>query len=79
MIVIKRDGTKEEFSIEKVISAVNKSFESVNQVTPDYVPAALMQLVEESDVIGVEKIQDKVETFLMKTGNYKAYSIQREA
>ena len=33
MIVIKRDGTKEEFSIEKVISAVNKSFESVNQVT----------------------------------------------
>ena len=25
MIVIKRDGTKEEFSIEKVISAVNKS------------------------------------------------------
>lgn len=81
MIVIKRDGTKEEFSIEKVISAVNKSFESVNQVTPDYVPAALMQLVEESDVIGVEKIQDKVETFLMKTGNYKAaksYILYRE-
>lgn len=63
MIVIKRDGTKEEFSIEKIISAVNKSFKSVNQVTPDYVPAALMQLVEESDVIGVEEIQDKVETF----------------
>ena len=81
MIVIKRDGTKEEFSIEKVISAVNKSFESVNQVTPDYVPAALMQLVEESDVIGVEEIQDKVETFLMKTGNYKAaksYILYRE-
>lgn len=81
MIVIKRDGTKEEFSIEKVISAVNKSFESVNQVTPDYVPAALMQLIEESDVIGVEEIQDKVETFLMKTGNYKAaksYILYRE-
>lgn len=81
MIVIKRDGTKEEFSIEKVISAVNKSFESVNQVTPDYVPAALMQLAEESDVIGVEEIQDKVETFLMKTGNYKAaksYILYRE-
>lgn len=81
MIVIKRDGTKEEFSIEKVISAVNKSFKSVNQVTPDYVPAALMQLVEESDVIGVEEIQDKVETFLMKTGNYKAaksYILYRE-
>jgi ribonucleoside-triphosphate reductase len=81
MIVIKRDGTKEEFSIEKIISAVNKSFKSVNQVTPDYVPAALMQLVEESDVIGVEEIQDKVETFLMKTGNYKAaksYILYRE-
>lgn len=81
MIVIKRDGTKEEFSIEKIISAVNKSFKSVNQVTPDYVPAALMQLVEESDVIGVEEIQDKVETFLMKTGNYKAaksYVLYRE-
>lgn len=81
MIVIKRDGTKEEFSIEKVILAVNKSFKSVNQVTPDYVPTALMQLVEESDVIGVEEIQDKVETFLMKTGNYKAaksYILYRE-
>lgn len=81
MIVIKRDGTKEEFSIEKVILAVNKSFKSVNQVTPNYVPTALMQLVEESDVIGVEEIQDKVETFLMKTGNYKAaksYILYRE-
>ena len=81
MTVIKRDGTKEEFSMEKIISAVDKSFKSVNQVTPDYVPAALMRLVEESDVIGVEEIQDKVETFLMKTGNYKAarsYILYRE-
>ena len=67
MIVIKRDGTKEEFDIDKIQRAVYLAFKSVNKQMPYYLVGMIDSLFSQvdGDTIGVEEIQDKVETILM--------------
>ncbi len=85
MLVIKRNGEKEEFDLNKIVQALRKAYLSVNKqisekecieqakiITSDY---------NEGDEINIEKIQDNVELFLMETKNYevaKAYIKFRE-
>ncbi len=85
MLVIKRNGEKEEFDLNKIAHALRKAYLSVNKeitqkecieqakiITSDY---------NEGDEINIEKIQDNVELFLMETKNYevaKAYIKFRE-
>ena len=83
MIVIKRDGSQEDFSLKKIEMAVRKSFESTGRKAPKYlsnmVKAYFGKL--EGDTIGIEEIQNRVETMLMKDGSYKAaknYILYRE-
>lgn len=83
MIVIKRDGTKEDFDVNKIITAVDSAFTAVNEKLPQYlinmISALFSQL--EGDTIDVEEIQDKVESLLMNDKFFnaaKAYILYRE-
>lgn len=82
MIVIKRNGKKEEFDVNKIINAVSKAFNSVGKMMPEDMPKTINALFSVfDDIIGVEDIQDKVEQLLMHNCHYKAakaYILYRE-
>ena len=83
MIVIKRDGTKEEFDINKIQRAVNSAFNAVNRRMPEYLVNMIHFLFYQldGDTIGVEEIQDKIEHILMHDNFFdvaKAYILYRE-
>ena len=83
MQVIKRDGSKEEFNLNKIINAVNKAFKSCGEETPIYIHDTLVALfaVIDGDTISIEEIQNKIEDILMNNHHFKvakAYIIYRE-
>ena len=83
MQVIKRDGSKEEFNLNKIINAVNKAFKSCGEETPNYIHDTLVALfaVIDGDTISIEEIQNKIEDILMNNHHFKvakAYIIYRE-
>ena len=83
MIVIKRDGTKENFDINKIQRAVYSAFKAVDKPMPDYLVKMIDSLFSqlEGDTIGVEEIQDKIENILMNDKFFdvtKAYILYRE-
>lgn len=83
MIVIKRDGTKENFDIDKIQRAVYSAFKAVGKPMPDYLVKMIDSLFSqlEGDTIGVEEIQDKIENILMNDKFFdvaKAYILYRE-
>jgi ribonucleoside-triphosphate reductase len=83
MQVIKRDDSTEEFNVNKVISAVEKAFESCNKRMPQYLYDMLGALFStlDGDTIGIEEIQNKVEDILMNDKHFdvaKSYIIYRE-
>lgn len=83
MQVVKRDGSIEEFNVDKIISAVEKAFKSCNKKMPQYLYDVLGALFGtlEGDTIGIEEIQNKVEDVLMNDKHFdvaKSYIIYRE-
>lgn len=83
MQVVKRDGSIEEFNVDKIISAVEKAFKSCNKKMPQYLYDMLGALFGtlEGDTIGIEEIQNKVEGVLMNNKHFdvaKSYIIYRE-
>lgn len=81
MTVIKRDGSKEDFNVEKIASAVDKAFKSVNQITPVAIHEAIVNLFKDRDIIGVEEIQDEIEKLLIQyncASAVRAYILYRE-
>lgn len=83
MIVIKRDGTKENFDIDKIQRAVYSAFKATGKPMPDYLVKMIDSLFSqlEGDAIGVEEIQDKIENILMNGKFFdvaKAYILYRE-
>lgn len=83
MQVVKRDGSIEEFNVDKIISAVEKAFKSCNKEMPQYLYDMLGALFDtlEGDTIGIEEIQNKVEDVLMNDKHFdvaKSYIIYRE-
>ena len=82
MLVIKRDGTKEEFNIDKIQNAVYQAFKATGKTMPDYLVKMIDSLFSQLDgnVIDVEEIQDKVENILMNDKFFdvaKAYILYR--
>lgn len=91
-IVIKRDGEKVQFDINKISGAMLKAYNSVHGYSPDnteYQSIALEDALSITnsidymhiDQISVEEIQDMVEEFLMKNRSAKvarAYVTYRE-
>jgi len=83
MQVVKRNGSIEEFNVDKIISAVEKAFKSCNKKMPQYLYDMLGALLGtlEGDTIGIEEIQNKVEDVLMNDKHFdvaKSYIIYRE-
>ena len=81
--VIKRDGSTEEFNVNKIISAVEKAFKSCNKKMPQYLYDMISALFStlEGDTISIEEIQNKVEDVLMNDKHFdvaKSYIIYRE-
>lgn len=83
MQVVKRDGSIEEFNVDKIISAVEKAFKSCNKKMPQYLYDMIGALFGtlEGDTIGIEEIQNKVEDVLMNDKHFdvaRSYIIYRE-
>jgi ribonucleoside-triphosphate reductase len=84
MIVIKRNGDKEDFNADKIVNAVYKAFQSVNIEMPEYLYTMIPSLfapVSPEGCIGIEEIQDKIEQLLMNDNHYaaaKSYILYRE-
>ena len=79
--VVKRDGSVEDFNVQKIVKAVQKAFISVNDTLPDYLNEMIPALFEGGDIIDVEDIQDKVEQLLMNDKHFRAaksYILYRE-
>ena len=79
--VVKRDGSIEDFNVQKIVNAVQKAFASVGGELPEYLNTMIPALFEEGDVISVEDIQDRVEQLLMNDKHFKAaksYILYRE-
>lgn len=82
MIVIKRNGRRQEFDPLKIMSAINKAAESVNEAIPnDLISQFINNNIANNDYyISVEEIQDKIEVWLMSVSPAiaKSYIIYRE-
>ena len=84
MIVIKRDGSQEEFNRAKIKNALIGALQSVNKLDEEKIKSVATDLSESISVrdgFTVEEIQNRVELALMQNGYYdeaKAYILYRQ-
>ena len=81
MVIIKRDGTKEEFNADKIFNALTKAFEACGYTSVENVIRDMVSEMRFWDNITVEEIQDEVEETLYNYEYFdvaRAYSIYRE-
>ncbi|MDL2240797.1 anaerobic ribonucleoside-triphosphate reductase [Bacteroidales bacterium OttesenSCG-928-K22] len=79
--IVKRDGKKEFFSIEKIQNAIAKAFLSVGSFATQDVITNILSRVNIKDGITVEEVQNQVEIALMAERYYsvaKAYMLYRQ-
>ncbi len=69
--ITKRDGSKVMFSLDKIMNAIIKAFESVNEATDLGVISKILSHLDIHNDIKVEDIQNQVEVALMEEGHYK--------
>ncbi|MBR4129519.1 MAG: anaerobic ribonucleoside-triphosphate reductase [Bacteroidaceae bacterium] len=83
MIVIKRDGSQEEFNRAKIKNALVEALRSVNKLDEEKIKSVATDLSESISVrdgFTVEEIQNRVELALMQNGYYdeaKSYILYR--
>ena len=70
--IVKRDGKREDFSIEKIKSAIRKAFLSVGSFAFDENLTTILGRVHIDDGMSVEEIQNQVEIALMAEKYYAA-------
>lgn len=74
MNVIKRDGSIQEFSFEKVRAVVQKAYNSNNQEVPDefitHLGATFSKIIPGKDSMHVEEIQDIIQNELIRRNQY---------
>lgn len=83
MNIIKRDGSIKPFDVTKVIFAVDAAFTSCQKKLPKELKHILESIFSEldGDTIGVEEVQDRVESLLMNNKFFdvaKSYILYRE-
>lgn len=81
MVIIKRDGTKEEFNADKIFNALTKAFKACGYTSVENVIRDMVSEMRFWDNITVEEIQDEVEETLYNYEYFdvaRAYSIYRE-
>ena len=77
MKVIKRDGTPQEYSFIKIVDAVTKAFDSVEQDVPEkfleQVKDAVEKVIIKNNGQGtpIEEIQDVIQKELIKRNKYE--------
>ncbi len=79
--IIKRNGKREPFSVDKIKNAIQKAFLSVGSFAPQEVLTNIMSRVSIHDGISVEEIQNQVENALMAERYYnvaKSYILYRQ-
>jgi ribonucleoside-triphosphate reductase len=79
--IVKRDGKKESFSIEKIKSAIRKAFLSIGGFATDIDLTNILGRVRISDGMSVEEIQNQVEFALMAEKYYavaKSFMLYRQ-
>lgn len=68
MKVTKRNGEIVDFDLNKIIIAIQKAFENVQEQDNDDIAIKIARLIESSKTdLSVEEIQDQVENYLMAT------------
>ena len=65
LYIVKRDGKREVFSVEKIKRAVRKAFLSVGGYATDEDLISVLSRVHVSDGMSVEEIQNQVEVALI--------------
>ena len=81
IFIIKRDGKREVFSLDKIKNAIAKAFLSVGSFATQDVITNVLSRVSVSDGTSVEEIQNQVEVALMAEHYYsvaKAYMLYRQ-
>lgn len=81
LFIIKRDGKREAFSLEKIKSAIRKAFLSVGSFAADEVITNILCRVNITNGSTVEDIQNQVEIALMSERYYtvaKSYMLYRQ-
>lgn len=81
MVIIKRNGTKEEFNADKIFNALTKAFKACGYTSVENVIRDMVSEMRFWDNITVEEIQDEVEETLYNYEYFdvaRAYSIYRE-
>lgn len=79
--ITKRDGSKDRFSLDKIMNAILKAFESVNEPTDLGTLSKIIAHLNIQNDIKVEDIQNQVELALMKEGHYqvaKSFIVYRQ-
>ena len=79
--ITKRDGSKDRFSLDKIMNAIIKAFESVNQAIDLGSISKILSHLDIHDDIKVEDIQNQVEEALMREGYYgvaKSFMLYRQ-
>lgn len=82
--IVKRDGRKVAFQTRKIANAIQKAFDATGEViretaTPEIIAEEIACRIK-SEAIGIEIVQDQVETALMRHGydaTAKAYILYR--
>ena len=69
--ITKRDGSKDSFSLDKIMNAIVKAFESVEQPADLGVISKIISHLVIKEDIKVEDIQNQVEEALMREGFFK--------
>ena len=79
--ITKRDGSKDRFSLDKIMNAIVKAFESVNVPSDLSTISKILSHLDMHDDIKVEDIQNQVEEALMREGYYqvaKSFMLYRQ-
>ena len=69
--ITKRDGSTDRFSLDKIMNAIIKAFQSVDEPTDLGCISKILSHLDIHEGIKVEEIQNQVEVALMKEGYYK--------
>lgn len=70
-IITKRDGSHDRFSLDKIMNAIIKAFQSVGEDVDLNAVSKILSHLSISEGIIVEDIQNQVEEALMREGYYK--------
>ena len=80
--ITKRDGSKDQFSLDKIMNAIVKAFDSVDCPADLGTISKILSHLDIHDDITVENIQNQVEEALMREGYYqvaKSFMLYRQA